>query len=199
MCGIEDPKTGSRLSLSLSEHRLAFEFIRDMIPLDDIQNGAALLALLGLELGEKFLESYRKRFFGTTGFPDNAPDDILQLILETSLRFDMINTPEDFLLLWLDISQQSYSRWSVYVRIDQALEHHRFFHTAGGYLGLGPPAALPGDLVCVLSGCTMPLVLRRVSAGYVLVGQCHVLGLMDGEGAQPVRDGRAKIMEFEVA
>ena len=71
----------------------------DMIPLDDIQNGAALLALLGLELGEKFLESYRKRFFGMTGFPDNAPDDILQLILETSLRFDMINTPEDFLLL----------------------------------------------------------------------------------------------------
>ena len=84
------------------------------------------------------------------------------------------------------------------MRIGQALKHHRFFHTAGGYLGLGPPAALPGDLVCVLSGYTMPLVLRRVSAGYVLVGQCHVLGLMDGEGVQPIRDGRAKIMEFEV-
>ncbi|KAI0456568.1 heterokaryon incompatibility protein-domain-containing protein [Xylaria acuta] len=183
------PETVARFSRA--PHRFAFEFIRDIIPEDDIQNAAALLRCLGLHPGEEFLESYRRRFYDTAG----VSEEELRLLLEASLRFDKIHGPDDFLCLWLHVKQSVLSDFSVYAQIIRAL-HHRFFHTANGHLGLGPPATLPGDLVCVLSGCTMPLILRRVDSHYVLVGQCHVLGLMDGEGVQRIR--RDDIVEFQI-
>jgi hypothetical protein len=61
-----------------------------------------------------------------------------------------------------------------------------------------PPGILSGDLVCVLSGCYLPLLLRRPDSHYVLVGHCFVLGLMDGEGVERINDGKAGIQRFEI-
>ncbi|GAW19669.1 hypothetical protein ANO14919_091580 [Xylariales sp. No.14919] len=189
VCMDVDPKSMARFSRT--PHRFAFEFIRDIIPEDEILNGAALLRRLGFHPGEEFLESYRRRFYDTAGVDEGE----LRLLMEVSLRFDKIHGPYDFLRLWLHVKQSVLSDFTVYAQIIRAL-CHRFFHTANGYLGLGPPATLPGDLVCVLGGCTMPLVLRRVDSHYLLVGQCHVLGLMDGEGVRQI--GRDEIVEFRI-
>ena len=61
-------------------------------------------------------------------------------------------------------------------------EGRSFITTKEGYIGLAPKTAKPGDQICVLLGCTMPLVLHPTSdSQYEVVGECHVHGLQDGE------------------
>ncbi|EKG11812.1 hypothetical protein MPH_11308 [Macrophomina phaseolina MS6] len=81
------------------------------------------------------------------------------------------------------------------------------FLTTGGYMGLAPHGTRDGDVVFVMLGCDIPFILRPVSgtdAGgssgssggtgdvFVLVGECYVYKLMDGEAmcndGIPVRD-----------
>ena len=52
-----------------------------------------------------------------------------------------------------------------------------------GYVVLGPGSCKVGDLVCILDGCSVPVLLRRRSDawGYTVVGECYVHGIMDGE------------------
>lgn len=76
--------------------------------------------------------------------------------------------------------------------------YRRLFRTGKGYMGLAPPGALKDDLICVLLGLHVPLVLRKVQSHYVLVGECFVLGLMDGEVLQDVVDGKANLQDFEL-
>ena len=57
------------------------------------------------------------------------------------------------------------------------------FGTANSYLGLGPPKVEKDDLVCVFVGFGTPFIVRkRAEVGYLLVGECYVHGLMNGEG-----------------
>ncbi|CAO2650180.1 Nn.00g014720.m01.CDS01 [Neocucurbitaria sp. VM-36] len=63
----------------------------------------------------------------------------------------------------------------------------RFFTTQGGFVGLGPPNTMAGDLVYVLNGASVPFLLRRSATrtgAYRLVGECYVHGLMNGEGGK---------------
>lgn len=50
-------------------------------------------------------------------------------------------------------------------------------------LGMAPPGALKGDLICILFGCSVPVVLRKMerSEEYVLIGECFLDGCMNGE------------------
>ncbi|MCJ1460505.1 hypothetical protein MMC28_010887 [Mycoblastus sanguinarius] len=68
----------------------------------------------------------------------------------------------------------------------------RFFTTIGGYMGLGHPRMQPGDKVCVFMGGAVPWVIRQEGEEYVLIGECYVHGLMDGEAMRterlPVQD-----------
>lgn len=71
------------------------------------------------------------------------------------------------------------------------------FTTSFGYAGLGPPEFEKGDLVCIVHGAAAPFLLRKSTGPpieddesaegqedqtYVLVGECYIHGLMDGEG-----------------
>ncbi|PTB38997.1 uncharacterized protein TrAFT101_007024 [Trichoderma asperellum] len=49
--------------------------------------------------------------------------------------------------------------------------------------GLAPKEAEEGDLVCILFGCTVPVILRPIEdlGLYKLVGEAYVHGVMDGE------------------
>ena len=68
----------------------------------------------------------------------------------------------------------------------------RFFVSIAGYMGLGPPGMRPGDMLCVFLGGQVPWIIREVDGGYVLVGECYVHGLMNGEAIEtqhlPVQD-----------
>lgn len=58
-----------------------------------------------------------------------------------------------------------------------------FAVTAKGYYVLGPEDMQEGDVVTVLHGGQTPFVLRRRGdqSGWILVGECYVHGLMNGE------------------
>jgi len=48
-----------------------------------------------------------------------------------------------------------------------------------------------GDKLCIVPGCRLPLVVRKVGTSYKIRGDCYVFGTMKGEVMQQVRDGKA--------
>ena len=62
--------------------------------------------------------------------------------------------------------------------------------TKKGYLGLGPTKARKGDFVCILYGCSVPVILRKEDQGHEFVGESYIHGLMDGAAVnqQSLRD-----------
>ncbi|TVY83117.1 Heterokaryon incompatibility protein 6 OR allele, partial [Lachnellula suecica] len=72
--------------------------------------------------------------------------------------------------------------------------HRRLMITSQGYIGLVPAATKRGDCVCVLLGCSNPVILRKLESGreesYELIGECYIHGMMDGEAVENlIREG----------
>ncbi|KAI1390137.1 heterokaryon incompatibility protein-domain-containing protein [Hypoxylon trugodes] len=67
----------------------------------------------------------------------------------------------------------------------QACVGRKFFVTTRGFMGIGPASMEPGDLVVVLLGAVVPFVARKTAneqdRTYILIGECYVHGIMDGE------------------
>lgn len=60
----------------------------------------------------------------------------------------------------------------------------RLITTTKGHVGMGPLLAKKDDVVCILFGCSVPVVLRRViepGPCYEFVGECYLDGFMNGE------------------
>jgi hypothetical protein len=55
----------------------------------------------------------------------------------------------------------------------QECRHRRLFITVQGYMGLAPPTAREGDLVCVLLGGDVPFILRPSNSNYLLIGESY--------------------------
>ncbi|KAG2419779.1 hypothetical protein HFD88_004575 [Aspergillus terreus] len=62
-------------------------------------------------------------------------------------------------------------------------QHRKFCATRHGRIGWIPANARENDLICILYGGRIPFVLRPIEGGhYILVGECYIHGLMNGEG-----------------
>jgi hypothetical protein len=61
--------------------------------------------------------------------------------------------------------------------------------------GLAPTEGKPGHKICVLHGCSVPVLLEQVDKHWTLVGECFVYGIMDGEAMQ-MSEYTSKIQEF---
>lgn len=52
-------------------------------------------------------------------------------------------------------------------------------------VGLVSYEARVGDMICVLYGCSVPVILRpwqeKTKSGYQIIGECYVEGIMDGQ------------------
>ncbi|PMD21174.1 hypothetical protein NA56DRAFT_556793, partial [Hyaloscypha hepaticicola] len=68
-----------------------------------------------------------------------------------------------------------------------ACVNRTFFISKSGYMGMGPKGLTVGDLICLVLGCEVPLLLRKNGDHYLLVGECFVWGLMDGEAMRMKR------------
>ena len=55
-----------------------------------------------------------------------------------------------------------------------------------------------GDVLCVLLGCSKPMVLRPVGGHYELVAEAWVPGVMYGETVEGLKEGEWKLHEFEL-
>ncbi|KAH7308887.1 heterokaryon incompatibility protein-domain-containing protein [Stachybotrys elegans] len=72
-----------------------------------------------------------------------------------------------------------------------------FARTAKGYFVLGPKVLAKGDRICVLWGGKMCFCLRPLDQGrFLLVGECYVHGLMNGEAASQVEKNELQEEEF---
>ncbi|KAK1844221.1 ankyrin and het domain protein [Colletotrichum chrysophilum] len=66
----------------------------------------------------------------------------------------------------------------------------RRFATTEGSLGFVPYEARVGDRIAVLMGCSVPVVIRAwpSAPAWVLMGECYIEGLMEGEYMEVVRE-----------
>jgi hypothetical protein len=65
------------------------------------------------------------------------------------------------------------------------------------YVGWAHPRSQKGDMICILEGCTVPVVLRvRVEGDFFLVGDGYVHGIMDGQEME--RDGGVDWIEIKI-
>lgn len=65
-------------------------------------------------------------------------------------------------------------------------------------LGLVPDKARNDDIICILVGCALPLVLRRITDHYIVIGESYVHGFMCGEILQMESRGEIKREEFVI-
>ena len=72
-------------------------------------------------------------------------------------------------------------------------------------LGLAPEAAQEGDLICIIFGCSVPVVLRKIVSDemtgehhYALLGDCYVHGMMDGEAFTMQQTRNIPQTQFEI-
>lgn len=66
--------------------------------------------------------------------------------------------------------------------IHQTIVGRRLAVTHNGHVGLVPAEAEVGDEICVLFGCSVPLVLRQDPKGSkLIVGDCYFRRMMDGQ------------------
>ena len=78
------------------------------------------------------------------------------------------------------------------------LNGNRLFTSQAGLLGTATQYARLGDQIAVLSGCDMPMVLRANGGHYEVVGSCFVEGLMNGETARGIKQGRFQVESFSL-
>jgi hypothetical protein len=144
---------------------------------DDTDDTLELLKNLGMSPYKKYGESFAKAFsldveeLSKTLVSARTCDTVLQLIgLETSTT------------MW----------------IEEALMYKRFFQTLRDHLSIGPRGMRKGDLICILRGCSFPVILRKVDSYFVHVGPCFVLGIMDGEATEMAIGGKTAVRSFEI-
>jgi hypothetical protein len=99
-----------------------------------------------------------------------------------------VNHEGHFLTNALRLTSQTRVMRSFIDRVQAVVWRRRFFRTlvtAGyrekGLFGLAPFDAKETDVVCILLGCTVPVVLRHDGNFWKLIGECFVFSMMDGE------------------
>ena len=55
-----------------------------------------------------------------------------------------------------------------------------------------------GDLLCVISGVKVPLVLRKIDNHYIIIGDCYVDGIMDGEIIPEIQAGKYQMETLNI-
>jgi hypothetical protein len=110
-----------------------------------------------------------------------------QLHIEACMKDPRIASKPEIVPPDFEPTARTEVRYDAFVRdITTSLESATQFRTLliskESYIGLGPETMRQGDLICLLLGCRVPVILRRQSDGCcVLVGECYVHGIMDGE------------------
>ncbi|KAL8803976.1 MAG: hypothetical protein Q9182_002848 [Xanthomendoza sp. 2 TL-2023] len=84
----------------------------------------------------------------------------LHKISGTLRRLLTCNSRQDFPVYWDDL-------WSTAI-------NRRFFVTATGMMGMGPPSTKAEDLTCIMFGSEVPFVLRPLDLYFNLIGDAYV-------------------------
>lgn len=83
--------------------------------------------------------------------------------------------------------------------VKQSFDGKIFIKLDNGFFGVAPDATRVGDLVVVFFGGRVPFILRRCGSHYVLLGECYVRGIMDGEVVDDWHNGKLEEVAFVLA
>ncbi len=138
-----------------------------------------------------FREAFWRTLIGNHGFIDTqlgrtnttltqypAPAEYAELYETLVHRAEV---PPDF-----EPEKDEFTRWTDYMwpywtAMQHQLRDRSFFAGKDRYIGVGPQGTKVGDIFVVLFGSSMPLILREVDKGYMLIGDAYVHGIMDGQ------------------
>jgi len=113
----------------------------------------------------------------------------------------------EFSLSWDELSLHNYAKFSELLDLRYAMmmekllkiiSGQKFIVTGKGYMGIAPHEVVEGDIISVIPGVRAPMVLRSVENGYIIVGTCFVLDMMDGEMIKEMREGKLKMQSIEL-
>ena len=152
------------------------------------------LQKLRMETGLLF-QGFRSQYI--TGEP--LAEAYVRTLTTNRLRAGSVMTDNDYRLFWskvpksLDHPATPHPAPLLKLLVTSMMQHilaRTLVLTKKGYLGLGPRKARKGDLVCILYGCSVPVILRKYGQGHRFVGESYIHGLMDGAAVnqQSLRD-----------
>ncbi|KAF2674498.1 hypothetical protein BT63DRAFT_449489 [Microthyrium microscopicum] len=74
----------------------------------------------------------------------------------------------------------------------------RLLVTEHGYIGMAPLRAKKGDMVCILFGCSVPVVLRLTDddGSFTFIGECYLDGFTAGEALSNIQSKRRAVETF---
>jgi hypothetical protein len=75
---------------------------------------------------------------------------------------------------------------AVCTAFERGMKRRNMVVTSKGYIGAVPEQAQQSDLVCILFGCSVPVVLRKRKEEncYSFIGECYLHGFMDAEAIE---------------
>ncbi|KAF2659792.1 HET-domain-containing protein [Lophiostoma macrostomum CBS 122681] len=164
-------------SLILSRHD---RYLRVEMPVTEFLNDFLVLCALSLSeptaVNSKFLEWFNKaRHFQIHGL--TLESMVRQQMRESENVFHDVVPNQDHY-----IQDSFFGRWYDTI-VRMAL---RLTITRNGRLGMIPEKAREDDLVCIIYGCSVPVLLRKArdDEAYTLVGECFIDQCMSGEVLQ---------------
>jgi hypothetical protein len=79
------------------------------------------------------------------------------------------------------------------------LEPLSFFASGKGHMGTGALHVQEGDQLCVIFGCSTPMILRPDADGtYQVVGSCYMYDLAPGVAVHELKEGALQTTTFRL-
>ncbi|KAK5113574.1 hypothetical protein LTR85_010802 [Meristemomyces frigidus] len=78
-----------------------------------------------------------------------------------------------------------------------------FVSSRGDNLGLAPESARTGDYVCILKGCSVPVILRKIDQTggqhhFTLIGECYLDTMMEGRAMEMRTKHKLEYTQFDL-
>jgi hypothetical protein len=86
--------------------------------------------------------------------------------------------------------------WVVIIRM--FLCHRSFFIIGSKMIGLGPDTLAEEHSVCILLGCSVPIILRQLGDQYIYLGEAYVDEYMTGRGIDELEAGAYFLQDCEL-
>jgi hypothetical protein len=78
------------------------------------------------------------------------------------------------------------------------LRGRRFFTSDSELMGMGPALTEAGDIICILLGCSTPVILRPQDDHYIFLGEAYFHGYMYGKAMEELAEGKFQLESFEI-
>lgn len=113
----------------------------------------------------------------------------------------LADMPLDREISLLERNMLQFSNWScleAFEELTRCSQGRRFIFGENDLICLGAAYAAPRDIICVLLGCSTPVILRECGDYYTYVDDVYFDGYMHGRAIDELNDGTRQLQTFEL-